>query len=112
MSVHWKETSVVGYIVVRSDKHLGRELAAMSKSEVAQLRERIELELEAMQRGIHGFAITARHDFILARLDHVSVYQDKLAVQIGDAAALETVCQLYVQVMEKDMVLPSTTSPP
>lgn len=73
----------------------------MNKSEVARLREQIELELEAMQRGMYDLAVIARHDFILARMDHVGVYQDKLAAQIGDAAALETVCQLYVQVMEK-----------
>jgi hypothetical protein len=84
----------------------------MSKSEVARLREQIELELEAMQRGMHGLAITARHDFILARLDRVGTYQDKLADQIGYTAATEIVCQLYVQVMEKDMVTPGTASPP
>jgi hypothetical protein len=84
----------------------------MSKSEVARLREQIELELEAMQRGMHGLAITARHDFILARLDRVGTYQDKLADQIGYTEATEIVCQLYVQVMEKDMVPSGTTSPP
>ena len=84
----------------------------MSKSEVARLREQIELELEAMQRGMQGLAVTARHDFILARMDHVGVYQDKLAAQIGDSAALETVCQLYVQIMEKDMVTSGGASPP
>ena len=84
----------------------------MSKSEVARLREQIELELEAMQRGLHGLAITARHDFIVARLDRVGTYQDKLADQVGYPSATEIVCQLYVQVMEKEMVPSSDTSPP
>lgn len=84
----------------------------MSKSEVAQLRERIELELEAMQRGMQGLAITARHDFIVARLDRVGVYQDELADQVGSTAATEIVYQLYVAVMEKDLARPETIRPP
>ncbi len=83
----------------------------MSTSEVARLREQIELELEAMQRGLHGVAITARHDFIVARLDRLGTYQDKLADQVGYSAATEIVCQLYVQVMEQDMVLSGGSSP-
>jgi hypothetical protein len=37
-------------------------------SEVARVMQQIELELEAAQRGMNGFAITARHDFINARM--------------------------------------------
>jgi hypothetical protein len=39
----------------------------MSKSEVAELRRRIELECEAIQRAMTGFAAgAARHEFIMA----------------------------------------------
>ncbi len=38
------------------------------RSEVARLMRQIDLELEAAQRGLYGFAITARHDFITARM--------------------------------------------
>ena len=37
-------------------------------SEVARTMQRIDLELEAVGRLEHGFAITARHDFINARM--------------------------------------------
>ena len=37
-------------------------------SEVARVTHRIDLELEAAGRSLHGFAITARHDFINARI--------------------------------------------
>ena len=37
-------------------------------SEVARLMRQIDLELEAAQRGLCGFASTARHDFITARM--------------------------------------------
>ncbi len=39
-----------------------------NKSEVARIMRQIDLELEAAERGLHGFAITARHDFINARM--------------------------------------------
>ena len=38
------------------------------KSEVARLMRQIDLEREAAERGMYGFAITARHDFINARM--------------------------------------------
>jgi hypothetical protein len=38
------------------------------KSEVARAMRQIDLELEAADRALHGFAITTRHDFINARM--------------------------------------------
>ena len=38
------------------------------KSEVARAMRQIDLEQEAADRASHGFAITARHDFINARM--------------------------------------------
>jgi len=37
-------------------------------SEVARVTHHIDLEREAAGRGLHGFAITTRHDFINARM--------------------------------------------
>lgn len=37
-------------------------------SEVARVMRQIDLELEAAQRGLSGFASTARHNFINARM--------------------------------------------
>ena len=37
-------------------------------SEVARVLRQIDLELEAADRALHGFAITTRHDFINARM--------------------------------------------
>ena len=39
-----------------------------SQSEVARAMHQIELEQEAADRALHGFAITARHDVINARM--------------------------------------------
>ena len=39
-----------------------------NKSEIARFREQQALEEEAARRGFSGFATTARHDFIVARM--------------------------------------------
>lgn len=76
----------------------------MSRSEVAQLRRRIELELEAMRRGLAGLSSgNARHTFIHARMEHVGACQDVLASQLGEVEAEQIVCQLYMQAMEADI---------
>jgi hypothetical protein len=78
----------------------------MSRSEVAQLRRRIEVELDAMRRGLAGLSAgNARHMFIHARMERVGVCQDVLANQLGEAAAAQIVCQLYIQTMEMPPVL-------
>ena len=46
----------------------------MNKSEVARLREQIELEYQACQRLLTGFTPTARHDFITKRQENIARY--------------------------------------
>ncbi len=40
-----------------------------NKSEIACLLQRIELEEEAAQRGLYGFAVVASHEIITARME-------------------------------------------
>lgn len=76
----------------------------MCKSEVALLRQQIELEMEALRNGFSGIAVgTARHAFIHARMQRIGSCQDRLAQQIGDAPANHIVCQLYVRAMDPDL---------
>jgi hypothetical protein len=76
-------------------------LSTMCRSEVAQLRHQIELELEAMQRAMTGFAAgTARHEFIRRRMDQLGNYQDKLAEHVGESVANQVVCSLYVEIFQ------------
>ncbi len=73
----------------------------MSKSEVAQLRQQIELELEALHRGLFALSTGgARHAFINAKMERVGACQDVLANHVGQNAASMIVCQLYVEAME------------
>jgi hypothetical protein len=73
----------------------------MSKSEVAQLRRQIELELESLHRGLYALSSGgARHAFINAKMDRVGAYQGVLADQVGKQAATMLVYQLYEESME------------
>lgn len=61
-----------------------------SKSEVASLMQRIDLEREAAQQGLTGLAYgTARHDFITARMERgaerilLLIHEGKLAEAIA-----------------------------
>ena len=83
----------------------------MNQSEVAQLRQQIELQLEAMQRGMQGFAAgPARHAFIVARMERIGAYEDQLAEQVGESVANQIVCSLYVEVMEREQPMPQSLS--
>jgi hypothetical protein len=74
-----------------------------SKSEVARLRQQIELEFASMQRGLTAFALgTARHTFIYTRMEHVEGYQRKLAELVGESKAAQVVCERYNAVMEEN----------
>jgi hypothetical protein len=75
----------------------------MNQSEVAQLYQQIEVQLEAMRRGMSGFAAgRARHAFIRAQMDHVGDYQNALAKYVGEGIADQVICSLYVEVMERE----------
>ena len=74
-----------------------------SKSDDAQLRQQIALELDAMRYGLLGISTgTARHAFIHTRMERIGVCQDTLAHSIGEQAACEVVCSVYIQTMEQD----------
>ena len=73
----------------------------INQSEVARLHQQIELQLEAMRRGMSGLATgKARHAFIRAQMDRVGESQDALARYVGEGIANQVICNLYVEVME------------
>ncbi len=72
----------------------------MAQSEIAQLRQRITEEYEAMKRGLTGLASgSAKHAFIAARMQHVDDYYGQLAQHIGAQEATQAVCELYIEVI-------------
>jgi hypothetical protein len=74
------------------------------KSEVAAMRQQIALEMTAMRRGLLGISTgSARHAFIHARMERIGACQDTLANSIGEQAATQVVCAVYMQAMEQDV---------
>ncbi len=55
-------------------------------SEVAMLLNQIEAEYTAAQRGLSGFAETARHAMINARMENIGSIHANLHTIVGDEA--------------------------
>ena len=85
----------------------------MSVSEVAQLRRRIELECQAMQRARTGLAVgVSLHRFICMRMQCIGSYQECLAGYVGEDEANNLVGELYYAVMEGEECAPGRENPP
>ena len=69
-------------------------------SEVARLLRQIEMEYEAAKRGLEGYAIVSKYEFITARYDQAGIYQEQLAGVIGEKQASDLVCNLYIEVFD------------
>jgi hypothetical protein len=66
----------------------------MTQSEIAQIRQKIQAEYEAAERGLHGFANgAARHDFISARTENLGRLHEQLSTLIGPDAAIALIAQ-------------------
>lgn len=70
-----------------------------SKSEVAHLRQQIELACGAMNQLMSGYAITARHDIINHRYSVLSNYQDQLEPLVGEQEAMDIIIETYNRVV-------------
>ena len=63
----------------------------MTKSEVARIREQIELEYQASQRVLTGFTPTARHEFISKRQENIAGYFRDLTKYMSEEEAIVVV---------------------
>jgi hypothetical protein len=61
---------------------------------VTALRRQIEEEYEAAHKGLHDFALTARHDAIQNRLERIGGYQERLITMVGEQTAMEIVADI------------------
>jgi len=69
-----------------------------NKSEVARIMRQIELEYEAAQRGLYGFAAVAgKHEFITARMENIGAYHEKLKTLVGEEQAVVALAQALEQ---------------
>jgi hypothetical protein len=69
-----------------------------NKSEVARLMRQIELEYEAAQRSMYGFAAGAsKHEFITARMENIGHCHEKLKTLVGEEQAVVALAQALEQ---------------
>jgi hypothetical protein len=68
-------------------------------SEVARLRRQIDLEIEAAQRGMSGYAMTAQHSFIDARLRCAWEHKEALVAEVGEDEATKILVDAYIQIV-------------
>jgi hypothetical protein len=69
-----------------------------NKSEVARIMRQIELEYEAAQHGMNGFAAGAgKHEFITARMENIGHCHEKLKTLVGEEKAVVALAQALEQ---------------
>ena len=67
-------------------------------SEVARIKRQIELEYEAAQRGMYGFAAGAgKHEFITARMENMGKCHAQLVTLVGEREATKAFAQALEQ---------------
>lgn len=71
-------------------------------SEVARIRQQIELESTAMKLALYGLAAVAKHEFISHKYDAIGKCQEKLRTLVGEEEASDITVQAYNHVMERD----------
>jgi hypothetical protein len=73
----------------------------MSQSEVARIREQIELEYQAAQQVFTGFTPTGRHAFITKRQENIGACFEELKQYLSPEEAIKVVIQAEVAVCTK-----------
>ncbi|HLZ63217.1 MAG TPA: hypothetical protein VKR06_40310 [Ktedonosporobacter sp.] len=68
-------------------------------SEVARLMRLIELECEAMQLAMNGYAVVAAHELINQKYRNIGALEDQLAILVGEKEAEKIACEAYIQVI-------------
>jgi hypothetical protein len=68
-------------------------------SDVAQLRQQIETELQGFQRGFSAFATTTQHAIIHNKYHMLGTYQEQLEQEIGKDAATVFICEAYMRIV-------------
>lgn len=68
-------------------------------SEVALLRQRIEMECAAMRQAMQGFRVTASHDIINNQYTAIGNIQEELADLVGEREAALIAVEAYIQVL-------------
>ncbi len=65
----------------------------MNRSEVSQIRQRIDLEIASMNQTKRGYAIVSSHEVITHHLEILGLYLEQLTSQIGEEAAVKILAE-------------------
>jgi hypothetical protein len=76
-----------------------------SKSDVACLRRQIELECEALNQALAGYAILAKHEIIAHRHKMLNQYHEELTNIVGQKKALEISVNIYDQMVNPGNIM-------
>ncbi len=68
-------------------------------SEIARLREQIELECEAMRLALHGYAVVASHKAIEQKYNALRQHHEALEQLVGKEEANSIVIETYLRVV-------------
>lgn len=66
-----------------------------NQSEVARIREQIDLELDALEAAMYGPAIVGKHEVITHRMSQLGVCMEDLTAQVGEDKAIEEIYEKY-----------------
>ena len=69
----------------------------MAESEIARLRHLIELECESMERGLTGYAVTAKHEIIARKYDRIDAYRKQLEQLTDKKQATKIMAEIYMR---------------
>ena len=72
------------------------------RSEIARIRQQIELESAAMKLAMDGFATVARHEFISRKYDAIGKCQEQLQTLTCEQEATQITVETYTMVMEQE----------
>ena len=65
----------------------------MSESEVARLRRQIADEYIAAKLAMEGFAVTARHEFVTAKMQNIAACHQELVKLVGGQEATKVIAE-------------------
>lgn len=69
-------------------------------SEVARIREQIELESAAMRLALYGFAAVGKHSFIAHKYEAIDKCQEQLVAVLGEEQATALTVESYNRIMD------------
>jgi cytochrome c551/c552 len=76
----------------------------MAESEVARLRREIADQYIAAKLALEGFAVTARHDFITAKMQNIAACHQELVKLVGEQEATKVIADTIWEPADRDAI--------